>query len=101
MNAQLDMFNRPAPYQRGSETSRAAAASIEPATGTKRAAVQAFILGRGDTGATNEEVAEGLGFLLQTVCARCRELQGSGAVRDSGKRRVTRSGRDAVVWVAA
>lgn len=57
----------------------------------------------GDYGATDEEVAIGLGIKASTACARRLDLEREGKVRDSGKRRFTttgRSPREAIVWVA-
>lgn len=88
------------PAQRHSPTSVAAAERIEPDAATLRAAVLAFIRGRGDHGATDEEVQDGLVMNPSTERPRRRELQQAGMVRDSGRTRLTRSNRKAVVWMA-
>lgn len=98
---QLGLFDRPAPYQRKSGTSKSAAVSIEPRAGTLRAIVLAFIRGRGEAGATIEEVAQGAGLKLQSACPRVNELAAKKLIRDSGQTRLTVSGRHAVVWRAA
>lgn len=97
---QLGLFDRPAPFARESRTSKAAAKSIEPAAGTLRAIVLAFIRGRGEAGATIEEVASGAGLKLQSACPRVNELAAAGLIHDSTKTRLTASGRSAVVWRA-
>jgi len=98
---QLGLFDRPAPFVRKSRTSKAAATSIEPVAGTVRAIVLAYIRGRGDYGATCEEVECGAQLKHQTASARVRELAQAGLIADSNTMRTTSSGRFAVVWRAA
>lgn len=95
---QLGLFDRPAPFVRSSPTSKAAATSIEPTSGTLRAIVLAFIRGRGASGATCEEVEIALGMKHQTASARMRELAQAKLIVENGKRRTTSSGRAAAVW---
>lgn len=99
--SQLGQFERPAPYQRTSRTSKAAATSIEPVAGTVRAVVLAYIRGRGEYGATCEEIECGAQLKHQTASARVRELAQAGLIADSNTMRTTSSGRFAVVWRAA
>jgi hypothetical protein len=87
------------PYISHSETSRAAADSIEPEAGTLRYAVLAYIRRAGEAGATDEEVQTGVPMRANTQRPRRRELELGGLVRDSGTTRLVRSGRLAVVWV--
>ena len=47
---------------------------------------------------TNYEIAEELDMPLSSVTARCRELQLLNLVEDSGKRRETKYGKQAIVW---
>ncbi|QDP54720.1 MAG: hypothetical protein GOVbin2833_9 [Prokaryotic dsDNA virus sp.] len=54
---------------------------------------------RGWEGATDEEMQEGTGIEPNTQRPRRKELQQEGKVFDSGERRKTRSGRNAIVWV--
>ena len=49
---------------------------------------------------TNHQIAEELDMSLQSVCARCRELQLMDLVFDSGQRRKTSFGGSAIVWEA-
>ena len=88
-----------APYQRHSETSRAAAEAIEPDAATLRGQVLAFIRGRGSFGSTDEESQMGLRMNPSTERPRRIELWRAGWIKDSGRTRYTRSGRSAVVWV--
>lgn len=87
-------------YQRHSDTSRAAAERIEPARDTLRAEVFSYIVQAGLSGATDEEISEALAIPGNTERPRRVELVEGGHVDDSLRRRKTRSGRSAVVWVA-
>lgn len=64
-----------------------------------RATVLAFIRDRGQAGATDPEIAAGLGMQSDTARARRCELRDLGMIRDSGLRRPTPSGRPSTVWV--
>lgn len=87
-----------APYVAGSETSQAAAESVDGAK--LRGIVLACLRTWAAKGMTCDEVEASLGMRHQTASARIRELALSGAIVDSGTRRKTRSGRSAVVWLA-
>ena len=93
-----DLFT--APYQPHSATSKAAAAGIEPKAGTLRAGVLAALRGAGAGGGTDEQIQHWLGLDPSTARPRRVELVQAGLVRDSGQTRLTRSGRQATVWVA-
>ena len=86
--------------QRHSVTSKAAAADIAPAAGTLRAQVLAFIAARGAAGATDEEIATGLGMNPSTARPRRIELAARGLVVKEGTRK-TASGRAADVWIVS
>jgi hypothetical protein len=58
----------------GSATSEAAARRIEPTRLSKRELVYAYILSRGDAGATRPEIAEALNMSENTVRPRVCEL---------------------------
>ena len=47
---------------------------------------------------TNYEISDELEIPLSSVCARVRELQVLNLVVDSGKRRETKYGKQAIVW---
>lgn len=96
----IDFDAKPAPYQRHSRTSAAAAQRIEPTTGTKRALVLAFLRGRGADGATDEEMQQQIPMPSNTQRPRRVELVSGAFIVDSGRERKTSGGDDAVVWVA-
>ena len=87
------------PYASRSDTSKAAAVSVAPTTGTLRAMVLDYIHALCWSGATCDEAERDLEMAHQTASPRFWELRKSGQIVDSGKRRKTRSGRSATVWV--
>lgn len=80
-----------------STTSREAAAEIVPVAGGLRRRVLDFIQARGAAGATDEEIANGLGLNPSTARPRRVELVRAGLVAKAGTRK-TASGRNADVW---
>lgn len=96
---QEELLFTPPPSAAGSDTSEAAAESIAKDTNRLRCLVLEEIRDAG--GLTCDECEERLALKHQTCSARVYELKGSGRIRDSGMRRKTRSGRNAVVWVVA
>lgn len=88
-----------APYQRGSDTSLAAAISQAPHVTEKDALVLADIRVHG--GATQDEIEIRTGMLRQSICARVNGLVRKGLLKDGGTRRLTRWVRKAVVWEIA
>jgi hypothetical protein len=91
--------DRDPPHNR-TDTSCEAARRIKRYAPTQELAVLHFVIDRGDHGATNEEIALGLALRTQSETARCNGLAKRGLVRDSGQRRATSSGRQAIVWTA-
>ncbi len=94
------------PYQRHSDESRAAAASMVVDEPGVRALVHSFLLSRADWGATDEEIHEWLldrrpGTKDSTTRARRVELVATGVVTKSDRTRKHRTGRAAAVWVRA
>jgi hypothetical protein len=89
------------PCQRHSVTSREAAESIKPDASELRRRVLAYLRGRGEDGATDEEMQDALGMGGSTQRPRRRELELAETVRNSGRTRRTKSGRNAVVWIAS
>lgn len=89
-----------APYARGSDTSKAAGQSVEICSGTLRARCLGHIVDRASYGMTCDELEAMSGLMHQTASARVYELHKLGAIYDSGRRRKTRSGRKATVWLA-
>lgn len=80
-------------------TQREAAVAMYPVSGTARRYVLDTIGAARSTGATDEEIEDELHMRHQSASARRNELVSDGWVEDSGRRRQTRSGRDAVVWI--
>jgi hypothetical protein len=78
-------------------TSHYAAERILPKTGTQRSRVLEAIRRQG--GLTDEEIADRLGMNPSSVRPRRQELQKAGWVEDSGDRRPTASGAQAIVWM--
>lgn len=89
------------PYQSHSDTSRAAAVEIEPSAATLRGQVLAHIRKCGYDGATDDESQVDLGMNPSTQRPRRIELWRAGFIVDSGRRRMTRGNRMAVVWVSS
>lgn len=89
-----------APYARGSDTSaEAAAAMTRPDAETLCGQILALITDHAERGATCDEVEVLLNLSHQTCSARFWDLHKRDFIGDSGKRRRTRSDRNAVVWV--
>jgi hypothetical protein len=83
----------------GTDTSAAAAASMDRHASRLAEEVLGFIRSAGN--ATCEEVERGLGMKHQTASARIRELALDDRICDTGSRRRTSSGRMARVYAAA
>jgi hypothetical protein len=92
-----DLYSGEPPHQAHSTTSAAAARSIAPRIGDLHRRIIAWLRGH-PQGATDEEMQDDLDMPANTQRPRRRELQLAGYVEDSGKTRLTRSGRNAVVW---
>jgi hypothetical protein len=87
----------PPPPHSGSETSRAAAESIKISADTLRAKVLDYLKSQPD-GATDEQMQLALGMAGNTQRPRRKELLDMGLIRDTGKTRATKSGRQATIW---
>ena len=81
------------------ETSVDALESVREIASGIRARVMSFIKDRGDHGATDQEIQDALGLGAQTQTPSRRNLAKRGEVVDSGEKRLTRSGRKAIVWI--
>lgn len=91
-----DLASAPIPANR-TDTSDAAADSQQPTIARKRAKVLAMFALHDWT---CDELEIKLNWPHQTVSARINDLWFKyGAIRDSGRRRPTRTGRLAIVWV--
>jgi hypothetical protein len=79
-------------------TSMLAAQRILPASGTQRQNVLDELLAIFPDGMTDEEIQDELAMNANAQRPRRLELVEQGWVEDSGKRRKTVSGLDAIVW---
>lgn len=82
------------------ETSLQAAKDAKSNVQAMRTAILAFIRRQGTYGATDDEIEQALGLMHQSASARRRELFLAELVQPSQKRRPTRTGSAARVWVA-
>ena len=87
------------PFQRHSDTSRAAAAALKGSK-TLRALVYKAITSSGARGMTDPEAQAHLGLGGSTQRPRRVRLVELELVRDSGNRRASATGRLCTVWVA-
>ena len=92
---QLDIFDTDYESANYTKTSQDALATIKPKIKTKREQVYDLIK---LNALTNYEISDELDMPLSSVTARCRELQVLNLVVDSGKRRKTKYGKQAIVW---
>lgn len=90
-----DLFAPPPPAV-ATDTSIEAAAKIAPAASTLRRAVLQYIENNGPS--TDEEMQKALGMPANTQRPRRRELVQQGLLYDSGARKKTASGRNAILW---
>ena len=86
--------------KKAQRTSRKAAESVEPRTGTLRRQVFDYLNNRGLHGATDEEIQSALGIPGNTVRPSRGTLVDDGYVTDSGTTRKNQNGHDCIVWVA-
>lgn len=83
------------------DTTLEAYEEAKPKAPTQRELIEGFISACGQTGATCDEIEQIFKFTHQGASARVRELNQTNKIIDSGDRRRTRSGRKAIVWIAA
>ena len=95
------MSKETVPYVVGSDTSEAAARSMVEDAGQLREFVFSNISKSRGAGMTCDEVEQETSMRHQTASARIRELAQKGRIVDSTRRRPTRSGRMAIVWIEA
>lgn len=80
-------------------TSRSAAESALPKSGSIRERVYSFFKGRSDFGATDDEAQDFLGIDGNTFRPTRKSLVDDGYLFDSGGTRKNKNGNDCVVWV--
>lgn len=88
------------PPHNGTDTSRAAAESVTAHVPRLEQMVLDSVAAAGPDGRTCYEVEFMTGLSHQTASARITSLSRRGALVDSGQRRLTITGRKAIVWVA-
>lgn len=76
-----------APYQRSSETSKAAAIKAEPFIAAQGRTVSAWIGRQGERGGTQKEAAAALGIGRPSLCGRFRALELTSRILKTGERR--------------
>jgi len=81
-------------YQRNSETSKKAYYKKKDKLTLKEQVFDLLL----NNPLANHEIADKMEIPLSSVCARIRELQVDGKIIDSGKRTLSKYGRDCVVW---
>jgi len=91
------MYGGSPPAQRHSDTSKAAAESIRQKIGPLHIEILNFLAGR--AGATDEQMQAQIPMAANTQRPRRVELTQMGRVVDSTRRDLTRSRRQAVVWM--
>jgi CRP-like cAMP-binding protein len=87
------------PPSNGVQTSNEAAKAIEPVAQRQRDMLYEYVCDQYMLGTTNQEAEVALGMPAQTITPRMGELRKEGLVTDSGEKRLTRSGRKAIVWI--
>jgi len=101
MDGEYDLYGGTPPHQVTSATSEAAAETMTEEALTLRLRVYAFVVRRGSQGATDWEIQKALGMAVSTEVPRRRELVLKGLLKDGGFCRLTRTRRQATVWVRA
>jgi len=98
------VFSPPVAYDRAphnsTPTSQAAARHVAPKMPTRRARILSYIRQCGYAGATADEICQALEMWPQSATPRINELAKAGHITDSGRTRLTRSSRNAIVWIA-
>ena len=82
------------------ETSHQAAERARPLAGTQRARILAYLVERGEEGATDNEIQEATGIILQSEIPARNSLVADGYARATDRRRPSPSGNPAIVWQA-
>ncbi len=90
----LDLFT--VPYQKHSQTSKDSAMNLPNANTLEERVYKCLLISRG--GMTDEKIQTTLNMNPSTQRPRRVRLVEKGLVIDSGMKRKTRSGRNAVVW---
>ena len=95
---EYDYYDGSPPAQKHSRTSRAASSRIKGHIGPSHAAIIQFLTNN-PRGATDEEMQAQIPMSANTQRPRRIELTQDDRVVDSGRSKLTRSRREAVVWI--
>lgn len=101
LSLDYNLYGGTPPHVAGSKTSRAAAQQARAILGSQQHQVLLAIRSSGKRGLTCDEIEEQLGGRHQAISARVRELFLKGMITKAEATRPTRSGRQAVVYLAA
>jgi DNA-directed RNA polymerase specialized sigma24 family protein len=96
-DAQPSFFDRPAPYQRASDTSEEAADALYDSLPGLRAAVLQAYVEAGTRGLTPDECASAIGETVLAVRPRVTEMLQAGLLERTGEKRRNASGMRANV----
>lgn len=105
--SQLNFFDQPADpasnrygsvHIPATDTEFEASARVRPNSGATRMRVLTFLGAMGGIGATDYQIGQALQILRTSAGKRRKELQDDGYVVDSGTRRKTDTGCNAIVW---
>lgn len=83
------------------KTSKAAATKALPGSGTKRRIIFDMIVDSGMFGVCDHEIEQRTNWLHQSASAARNSLMKDGWIIDSGIRRKTPQGNDAIAWIVA
>jgi hypothetical protein len=100
VNARIAALDGVALARNPRATSREAARGVLPRSGSRSAAIYAWIVARGGYGATDHEIEQHFGLLHQSASATRNTLMNRGLVTASGHVRRTASGYPAIAWMA-
>lgn len=87
-------------HRNPTKTEAKAAVNMRPRSGTRRMTVLKFIVTAGFTGATRQEIADGTGLPIQSVCGRVHELIEGELVRRTERERIASTGSAQEVLMA-
>lgn len=99
--APVDANRQPNVRLHAPDTSHAAAERALPRAATKRRIAYDLIRAAGEQGMTDDELEQRTGWAHQSASACRNSLMHDGWITDSGQRRPTRYGNDAICWVVA
>ena len=81
-------------YQRNSDTSKSAWENKKNKVTLKEQVYDLLL----NNPLSNHQIADTMEIPLSSICARVRELQVEGKIKDSGKRALSKYKRECVIW---